>query len=497
MVRRRINDELVASPGLSTLTLRRPMGPAMGTESRRLDLRTPRVTTSVCEVCLQDCPARVLAEGDRVFLEKACPVHGVRQVLLSEHGDDYLRLDRGYHHLFPQDETPGPREDTYVFITNDCNQNCPYCLTEANRHPYFGNFDRADFEAFLERHRGSKVSLIGGEPLVHKDFLWFAARVGQSGKVLVVYTNGLGLSDEALVRDLVRVAPRLEVRMTFEGFDEEDYAHLRGRGFRERKLRALDNLERHGVPTTLGRTLVRGADPERVRRSLAALIEYAGRHDFVRGLTFQGTMALGGERGAGVETVLSVDRVMDLVVESLPIEYPREQAYLVQGMVHVLARAFDLPICQYVQTAVLFREGGQWVDLDHYVDCGCLRDRLDRRIASWPVSKARLLAGLAWDVLASARPGRRWALLRQAARVFPIFLRRYEFARIPRSVLPLLSITVCDPVFFDGAVARRCEKGVHTRVGDQVVTELCSEMAIRHVRERAGLPLAARREGAG
>lgn len=462
-----------------------------------LDLRTPRATTSVCEVCLRDCPARVVADGDRVLLEKTCPEHGVRRVLLSEHGEDYLRLDRGYHRLFPPDETPGPREDTYFFITNNCNQNCRYCLTEANRHPYFGDFERDKFEASLRAHRGSKVSLIGGEPLVHRDFLGFAGSVGRSGKVLVVYTNGLALSDETLVRDLVRAAPRLEVRMTFEGFDEDDYAHLRGKGFRERKLRALAHLERHRVPTTLGRTLLRDADPDRVRRSLRALIDYAGRHDFVRGLTFQGTMALGGEREARTEAALSVDRVMDLVVESLPIPYPREQAYLVQRMVHILARAFDLPICLYVQTAVLFREGGRWVDLGYYVDCERLRDRLDRRIASWPTSRVRLLAGLARDVLASARP-RRWrALLGQAARVFPIFLHRYEFARIPASVLPLLSITVCDPVFVDGAVARRCEKAVHTQVDGRVVGELCSEMAIRHVRERTGMPPVSGREVVG
>lgn len=446
----------------------------------------PRPTASLCEVCLRDCPARVTLDGHRAVLQKTCPVHGERRVVLSEHGEEYLRLDRGYHHLFPEEEEPGPREDTYFFITNDCNQNCPYCLTEANRFPYFGDFGRQDFEAFLKRHRGSKVSLIGGEPLVHPDFPWFAQRVGRSGKVLVVYTNGLGLSDEAVVRDLVRAAPRLEVRMTFEGFDEEDYAHLPGRRVRDRKLQALAHLERHDVPTTLGRTLLRDDDPERVGRSLRALIEFASRHDFVRGLTFQGTMALGAEREAGATGALSVDRVMDLVVEALPIPYPREQAYVVQRMVHVLARVFDLPICLYVQTAVLFREGGRWVDLGHYLDCDRLRDRLDRRIASWPTSRARLLAGLAWDVLASARPRRWWALFRQAVRILPIFLRRYEFARIPKSVLPLLSITVCDPVFVDAAVARRCEKGVHTLVDGRVVTELCSEMALRHVRERAG-----------
>ena len=450
-----------------------------------------RTTVSICEQCLKDCPAEVgLASNGHAVLRKHCPEHGDHEVLLSRHGMEYLNLDHGYHRLFPLEEESAPREDTYFLVTNACNQNCPYCLTEANRYPYFDEFGRAQFEAFLAKHRGSKVSLIGGEPLMHPDFLQFADRVGQAGKILVVYTNGLGFADETLLSALIRAAPRLEVRMTFEGFDEDDYRHLPGgKAIRERKLKALGHLERHRVPTTLGRTIPREEDPTRLRESLAALIDFASRKDFVRGLTFQGTMALGAERHKGAANALSVDQVMDLVVEALPIRYPREQAYLIQRMVHILARAFNLPICLYVQTAVLFRERSGWVDLGYYLDERRLKPRLDRRISRWPCSRWRLLLGLGLDVLSSTRPMRVWALMRQALRILPIFARRYEFSRIPKTVLPLLSITVCDPVFMDAAIARRCEKGVHTNVRGEVITELCSEMAIRHVRERAANPV--------
>ncbi len=445
-----------------------------------------RETVAMCDVCLADIPAEVVPKDDRVFLVKRCPVHGERSVLMSTHADGYLRLDRGYHRLFPLHQDPPPREDTYFFLTNACNQNCPYCLTEANRYPYFTELGRNEFQEHALKHEGSKISLIGGEPLVHPDFLYFARRVGEMGKTLVLYTNGLGLADESLVRDLVAAAPRLEVRMTFEGFEEDNYRHLAVRGVRQRKLDALANLDRYRIPTTLGHTILPDEDPTQVRESIRRLVEYAKSHDFIRGLTFQAALPLGSARNAGYTDPLSVDRVMDLVLDAIPHACDHSDAYLIQQMVHLLAAIFDLPVCEYVQTAVLFREGEAWVDLGYYLHRDRLRLRLDRLFQAWPMPRWKAFLRLGIAVLASARPARLFSLIGQALRILPVFTRRYDFASIPKSVLPLISITVCDPTFADHAVARRCEKQVHSKVDGRIVTELSSEMVLRHVRQRFG-----------
>ena len=194
----------------------------------------PLTFASICDVCLRPTPGDVLCDGEDVYLRRRCPEHGERRLLMSRNGDRFVRLDRAYHRLFPPDRPPQPTIDTCYFITNRCNQACSYCATEAGRYPYFGDLDVGAFRDALAGHRGAKVSLIGGEPLVHPRFFDFAEAVGRSGKTLVVYTNGLGLDDEPTVARLVAAAPKLEIRMTFEGFPEEAYGHLAGRALRDR-----------------------------------------------------------------------------------------------------------------------------------------------------------------------------------------------------------------------------------------------------------------------
>jgi hypothetical protein len=430
-------------------------------------------------------PAEVVREGARVWLRKRCARHGVSSFLLSENGDEYVRLDRAYHRMFPPDGPPAASLDTYAFLTNRCNQLCGYCATEANRYPYFDEFRDGDFAEVLAAHAGPKVSLIGGEPLLHPRLGEFAAAATAARKTLVVYTNGLELADAARVRLLARAGRRVEVRMTLEGFTPTDYRHLRTSRVRERKLRALENLAAARVPTVLGHTLgpeeQTGADPS----TIAALVAYAMAHqDFIRGLTFQGVVALGGAHDRAPHEVLSVDTVMDRVVQALPVRLARHEVYVTQKLAYLMAHVFDLPLCAYVQAVLLFRAGDRWVGLDHFFDCERLDARLDARVERWDPGRPLLVAALAQDLLACVRPAAAGALARLVPRLLEFFVRRLEFSRIPRGVLPIASITVCDRHNFDAQVARRCEKTVHARSGAELRHELCSHMVMRQLRER-------------
>lgn len=445
--------------------------------------RRERTFLSLCDVCLREVPTE-LAGDAWIEYRKRCPEHGERRFPVSRNGEAFLKLDRGYHLLFPEHEPISPRVDTYFFLTNRCNQSCDYCLTEANHHPYFDEYDLSSFEDSLRSYRGRKVSLIGGEPLMHPRFFDFLAAIRRHGRTAVVYTNGVAFANEAVVRRMRRTAGRLEVRMTFEGSAPDDYAHLPGARLREKKLAALAHLEKHRVSCVLGHTIVPGQSDGDRRRQLRALIELAMARPFIRGFTFQGAMALGGARHLGADEVLSVDRVMDHVVDAMPIPYQRREAYLAQRLVHLVARVFDLPMCSFVQAAPIFRVGGGWVGLAHLFDLDELERRLDARMDAWQDTRRQLPRALASDLARAARPGRLPSLLRLGLQTLPVFLRDYDFANVPPSVLPLVSITVCDRHNYDASVARRCEKATHTRVDGQIVQETCSEMVIRHLRER-------------
>jgi pyruvate-formate lyase-activating enzyme len=443
-----------------------------------------RSTTSICDVCLAGVPAEIASEGADVFLRKQCPEHGTRKVPLSSNGADFLKLDDAFHRMFPPTGEVADRVNAYFFITNACNQNCPYCLTEANRYAYFETMAEEDFARLVALPGGSKVGLIGGEPLRHAKLLRFAEIVAAAGKTLVVFTNGIALADPDLAASLSRACPRIEIRLAFEGFDEGDYRHLPNPRNREAKLAALGVLAAAGVPVYLGHTVLPGEDADAARSRIGRLVEYAMAHDFVKGVTIQGVVALGAARGATVDDSMAVDRLMDRVVGALPVPIPRTQPYVVQRLVYFAAWLFGLPVCAYVQTLVLFRAGSRWVGLDHFFDCGRLADRLDRRIGRGLASRFRTALGVGIDLLVAARLSRLPSLFRLGIRIARVFVRRYDLAGIPASVLPIVASSECDPYLFDAAVARRCEKGVNSTVQGSVRSELCSQMLIRHVRER-------------
>ena len=315
-------------------------------------METLRTFQTVCDVCLQDLPGELRLDGQDVYHYKNCPTHGERRWLISRNGDLYARFDRHYHSLFPVEAVPPDSVDTHFFITNLCNQGCDYCAAEANQFQYFDEFDPKDFKGLVEGNRGAKISLIGGEPLRHPRFVEFLEAIEEAGKTAVVFTNGIAFSEESTTKTLMEKSRgRCEMRMTFEGFHERDYEHLPGRNLLNTKLSALENLKKHEVPITLGHTieLAEQHDKERARAGMREIMEFGMTESFVRGLTFRSLAALGGTRHLGPEEVMSVDQVMDLVVEACPVPISRRDAYLSQRLVQVMAYIFGLPCCEYVQ----------------------------------------------------------------------------------------------------------------------------------------------------
>jgi hypothetical protein len=424
-----------------------------------------RDTRSICDVCLAPVPASLRRDGDAVHLVKQCPEHGERRWLVSRNGDDYVAFDRHYHRLFPRAEAAVPTGEPIFCLTNRCNQNCHYCLTSASRERQFDDFDLDAFARILRSDRSTKVLLFGGEPFMHPRFDDFVAAVARTGKTAVVCTNGMALADPDVVARLVRMTGgRLFVRMTFEGFDDADYAHLHVPGLRQRKLAALANLEAHAVPTFLAHTVTVDElrDPARLRRCLDALIAYAKDGHGVRGVGFSCLTALGGERELSGEWVLSVDRMIDHLVDSPLVPVARRHVYTAEHLIHWFYHLAGDPVCEYKQTIVLLRHGGAWVGLDAFVDCDALRRRLDARLAKGAPSRWRRALGLAFDLARSLRPRQAHHLVGMGLRVLPFLWHGRDYRRLPEILLVLTAGTACDPNNYDETVARSCEKPFHT-----------------------------------
>lgn len=270
---------------------------------------------ALCPVCrrLVD-GARVLRDG-KVWLSRHCPTHGRSEALLSSDADWFLRSltctkPGSIPHAFSTSPARGCPHDCglcpdhqqhtclpIIEITNHCNLECPVCLVD-NRNDHhmapetFGRIldGLVEKEGTLET-----VNLSGGEPTVHPELLRLLdlARARREIARVSISTNGVRLAAEpALCEELAR--RQVYVNLQLDALDGAALGALRGSGdHRAVKERALANLERAGVRTTLVATVARGTSD----RFVGEVVELFFAKDFLLSLLFQPAVHLGRARG--------------------------------------------------------------------------------------------------------------------------------------------------------------------------------------------------------
>lgn len=259
---------------------------------------------AICPTCreLVDA-ARILRDG-KVYLRKQCPRDGRSEALISGDADWFLRsltyIKEGSRpHGFstpvregcPADCGLCPDHEQHtclpiVEITNYCNLECPICLVQ-NRNNY--TMTRAEFARILDglvEKEGcvDTVNLSGGEPTVHPDFLALLdlARRPEIARVSIS-TNGIRIaSDFALCQELARRG--VYVNLQLDALTNPALQALRGGGDQlGARERALANLEKAGVRTTIIATVAKGVNDGQIGASVRALLE----RDFILSLLFQ------------------------------------------------------------------------------------------------------------------------------------------------------------------------------------------------------------------
>lgn len=269
-------------------------------------------TTSLCRVCRNGVPARVVARDGQVFMHKTCAVHGSQSVKLSASAEWYVRtraiapvetppprLSRAVEHGCPFDCGACPSHAQkirmpIVTLTSACNLDCPICYVRNKNEGAF-HMDRAAFErilAHLKADHGDALDLInltGGEPTQHPDFLWFLERARAAGIRRVSFcTNGLRLArDEAFVERIAALGGR--VALSFDSFESEADFALQGAHLLEVKHRALALLEKHRVHTTLIPVMTLGVNDHEIGRIIDLGLRAPNiRHLEVHTITYTG-----------------------------------------------------------------------------------------------------------------------------------------------------------------------------------------------------------------
>jgi len=264
-------------------------------------------TLSLCPECLRRVDAKIVFENDNVYMLKNCSDHGFQKVLIATDVEYYknirnynktsempLRFNTRTHYGCPYD--CGLCQDheqhsclTIIEITDRCNLTCPTCYAMSSPH-YGRHRTMEEVERMLDiivANEGSPdvVQISGGEPTVHPDFFSILDIAKQKPiRHLMVNTNGIRIAkDEEFVKRLASYMPDFEIYLQFDSFKSTALKQLRGEDLTDIRRKAIDNLNKFNLSTTLVVTLQKGLNDDEI----GEIIEFATQQRCVRGVTFQ------------------------------------------------------------------------------------------------------------------------------------------------------------------------------------------------------------------
>ncbi len=181
-------------------------------------------------------------------------------------------------------------------ITNACNLGCPICFTYNRKDKlYFMSEEEIgrimDFILECEPEY-DLINITGGEPTLHPELfsLLERCRRPEIGRI-TMNTNGIRLAaDEALCEKLKEMG--IYVILSFDTLKADTSIKIHGQDIVDIKLKALDNLEKYDIGTTLLNVMAAEVNDDEI----GSVIDLAVEKKNVRSVTIQ-TMTFTGHGG--------------------------------------------------------------------------------------------------------------------------------------------------------------------------------------------------------
>ncbi|HWR39505.1 MAG TPA: NTP transferase domain-containing protein [Patescibacteria group bacterium] len=262
-------------------------------------------TESVCPCCLQRLPARRMAYGQDVYLEKICPEHGEFETLIWQGPPDFREWTRKRTPALPlrrRTESqqgcpfdcglcPRHRQQSccvLLEVTARCNLHCPVCFAATVAAPE-NDPDRETvrgwYRRLLECGGPFNIQLSGGEPTLRDDLPDLIRDGKEMGfSFIQVNTNGLRLAAEPEYVRCLKEAGLDCVFLQFDGVTDCVYQSLRGRALLAEKLSAIEVCGTHQLGVVLVPTLVPGINESQIGSILRLALDHM---PLVRGVHFQ------------------------------------------------------------------------------------------------------------------------------------------------------------------------------------------------------------------
>jgi len=293
-----------------------------------------QATKSLCDVCLEPIDAKVVIEDNMVYVLKCCPSHGEMKHLLEEDANYHLKkvlYDKPS--TIHMDETKVKMGCPFdcglcknhsqhtciglIEITNKCDLACPMCYASSDLYGTDLTLPTIEkmLDFFINSEGGSAeiLQISGGEPTLHPQILQILhlCKEKNIGHVML-NTNGVRIAeDEEFVRQLSELTGGFEIYLQFDSLDDNVYQITRLRKMLATKMRAIENLNKYNIPTTLVCTVIRGQNDQ----ELSALINYGLSTSCVRGVNFQPAARFGGYETT-FDDSYTVSGIMNLIEET-------------------------------------------------------------------------------------------------------------------------------------------------------------------------------------
>jgi uncharacterized radical SAM superfamily Fe-S cluster-containing enzyme len=302
-------------------------------------------TKSLCPTCLELVDAKIVFQEEKVWMLKHCKKHGDMRSMIADDVEYYkqirnfnkqsevpLKFNTKVHYGCPYDCGLCTDHEQHsclsiVEVTDRCNLACPTCY--ASSGPNYGSHRTLEeiekmFDVIVANEgEPDVVQISGGEPTVHPQFFEIMdIAKSKPIKHLMLNTNGIRIAkDISFVEKLASYMPDFEIYLQFDSFKPEVLEKLRGEDLTEIRKRAIENLNKFNLSTTLVITLQKGENDDEIGK----IIEYATQQKSVRGVTFQPTQVAGRNDNYNDETGrITLTEVRRKIYEQYPVFTPQD-----------------------------------------------------------------------------------------------------------------------------------------------------------------------------
>ena len=361
-------------------------------------------TESVCPECLGKIPARRVARGQDIYLQKECPEHGYFEAILWRGEPAYTSWVRPKIPIFPQNPgtaadlgcpfdcglCPDHRQQTctaLLEVTHRCDLGCTYCFASSSGA---GGPDptmeviEGWYRRLLDAGGPYNIQLSGGEPCL-RDELPEIVKLGRSlgFEFIQVNTNGLRFARDAAYVERLREAGLSSVFMQFDGTENRIHKTLRGGRLLADKCAAIERCAGLGLGVILVPTCVPGVNTDNIGDIVLFALEQSPT---VRGVHFQPVSYFGRYSSSPTDrdrvTLPEVIRAVESQTDGL---IPR-QAFKPSGC--------ENAVCSFHANLVIMPDGSllPWTRHEVQASCCCQPERAEEGAA-----KAREFTARYWS----------------------------------------------------------------------------------------------------